>query len=503
MAREESSPRLSRRNLLGILAGAGIIPLVAACGGAPAPAPTAAGKPADTKPADAKPADAKPAEAKPTTAPAQAAAPAKAGETKLIAWFTDRRSINIMTEKEAIPEYESRNPGHKVELQFVPEPQIPQKLLAAKAANNSPDVTSIDETFLDQLWKGKALLPIPGKQMDVRQEMGAKVGDLYKLPAGQQGEYYGLPNGQFGGALYINLDLLAQLKYTPDQIPEKWDEFALWAKDVTKWNGNTLERSGFAIFGTEDSLRGEYRAQKGGWTSGNIFPTKDKVILTSELEYESVQFVVDFYDRHRTDARDGIAYNEKLGTGRAVTTFAWTWNNGFIETQFKFNNFMIKLPPQVAAGSGNPIGQSGPDVGFCGTTQSSSGPQVEAAWTLWRYLVGPDYLKRYCLLRGVQPSLKSMWNMPEFSEEKGGPKWGPLAKKMKPGNNLDMGFNSIELGQILGRAWPQIRDEKADPKKVLPETEKAANDYLKANPQWSILSAQDYKEHPEWTKSAG
>ena len=46
----------------------------------------------------------------------------------------------------------------------------------------------------------------------------------------------------------------------------------------------------------------------------------------------------------------------------------------------------------------------------------------------------------------------------------------------------------------------QIRDEKADPKAVLAEVEKAANDFLKANPQWSILSAEDYKAHPEWTK---
>jgi ABC-type glycerol-3-phosphate transport system substrate-binding protein len=489
--------RITRRNILRVgltAAGAGLASAwLAACGGTPASPTAAPAKPAaePTKPAAA------------ATQPA-AAAPAKAGEIKLVAWFTDRRSINEMTEKEAIPEYQSRNPGHKVEIQFVPEPQIPQKLLAAVAAKNAPDVTSIDETFLDQLWKGKALLPIPSRLMDVRQEMGAKVADLYKLPPGQaQGEYYGLPNGQFGGVLYYNLDLLNQLKYTPEQIPDKWEDFAKWAKDVTQWDGNTLKRSGFAIFNTEDSLRAEYRAQKGGWTDGNIFPTKDKVVLARDLEYESLQFVMDFYDRHRTDARDGIPYNEKLGKGLAVTTFAWTWNNGFIETQFKFSNFGIKLAPQVAAGSGGPLGTSGPDVGFCGTTQATGGPQVEAAWTLWRYLVGPDYLKRYCILRGVQPSLKAMWNMPEFSEEKGGPKWAPLAKKMKPGNNLDMGFYSIELSQILGRAMPQIRDEKADPKKVLPEIEKAANDYLKANPQWSILSAQDYKEHPDWTKPAG
>jgi ABC-type glycerol-3-phosphate transport system substrate-binding protein len=482
--------QLNRRVFLktGMMAGAGLtVTLLAACSGAPPAAPTAA----PSKPATA-----------PQTAPA---APAGAKELTLTAWFTDRRSINEMTEKQAIPEFVAKNPGVKVDVQFVPEAQIQQKLLAAKAANNAPDLTSIDETFEDTLWKNKALLPIPQSVLNVREEMGAKVADLYKLPPGQaQGEYFGLPNGQFGGVLYYNPALLAELKYTPEQIPTKWDDFIKWAKDITVWKGSTLDRSGFAIYGTEDSLRGEYRAQMGGWQDGTIFPTKDKVLLSRDLEYDTIKWLLDMYDVHKLDARDGVTYQEKFGTGRAVTTFAWTWNNGFFETQYKMDNYGTKLPPHVDPNKKDlPRGTSGPDVGFCVTTQSTNQAQVDATWKLYRYLVGPDYLKRYCTLRGVQPSLKSMWTATEFSEEKGGVKWSPLANKMKPGNNLDSGFNSIELGTILARPWGPIRDEKADPKQILSEVEKAANDYLKTNPQWSILSAEDYKAHPEWMKPEG
>jgi multiple sugar transport system substrate-binding protein len=470
---------VSRRSFLraAVVVGAGaVVSLVAACGGPPQAAPTAA-----------------------------PAAATGAKEIKLTAWFTDRRSINDMTRQQAVPEFEARNPGIKVEVQFVPEAEIQQKLLAAKAANNAPDVTSIDETFEDTLWKNKALLPIPPSIMNVREEMGAKVGDLYQLPPGAgQGEYFGLPNGTFGGVLYYNQALLDELKITADQIPTKWDDFIRWAKDVTVWKGNTLERTGFAIYGTEDSLRSDYRIQMGGWQDGNTFPTKDRVQLARDLEYDTIKWLLDFYDVHKLDVRDGVTYQEKFGTGRAVTTFAWTWNNGFFETQYKMNNYGIKMTPQVDPTRKDwPLGAAGPDVGFCGTTQSTDPAQVDAAWKLWRYLVGPDYLKRYCTLRGVQPSLKSMWSMPEFSEEKGGAKWSALATKMKPGNNLDYGFNSIELGTILARPWGPIRDEQADPKQILAEVEKAANDYLKTNPQWSILSAEDYKAHPEWMKPEG
>jgi ABC-type glycerol-3-phosphate transport system substrate-binding protein len=464
---------------------------VGGAGATPTPPPYA-GKPADaSKPAPAA-----------TTAPAAAG---KAGDIKLTAWFTDRRSINEMTEKEAVPEFQSRNPGITVEVQFVPEAQIQQKLLAAKAANNAPDLTAIDETFLDTLWKNQALRPIPSSVIDVRTEMGAKVADLYKLPPGQaQGEYFGLPNGTFGGVLYYNLDLLNELKYTPEQIPDKWDDFIKWAKDITVWKGNTLERSGFTFFNSDDSLRNEYRTQLGGWQDGNIYPTKDQAALARDLEYDVAKWVLDLYDVHKLDVRDGVTYQEKFGTGRAVTALAWTWNNGFFETQYKMQNYGIKAVPRIDPSKSDwPLGAAGPDVGFCVTTQSTNQAQVDAAWTLWRYLVGPDYLKRYCVLRGVQPSLKSMWTMPEFSEDKGGAKWAALATKMKPGNNLDAGFNAVELGAILARAWPQIRDENADPKQVFPAIEKEANDFLKANPQWSILSAADYKAHPEWLKPEG
>ncbi len=93
-------PKLSRRQFLVLSSGVTATALLAAC-----------------------------APAAPAAAPAgEGAAPAEQAVTNLIAWFTDRSTINKMTEQEAIPEFEAANAAIKVELQFVPESRTPAEI---------------------------------------------------------------------------------------------------------------------------------------------------------------------------------------------------------------------------------------------------------------------------------------------------------------------------------------------------------------------------------------
>lgn len=429
------------------------------------------------------------------------AAPAAGGEvTNLIAWFTDRLTINQMTEKEAIPDFEAANSGIKVEMQFVPESELQQKLLTAKAAGNAPDVSSIDETFLDTLTKQDVLLPIPSEVINVKEEMGELTAGLYHIAVGdKEPQYYGLPNGVFAGALYYNTGLLTELGYTPEDIPTKWDDFLLWAKEVTQWDGDTLVRSGFAFYGNEGSVYGALRHQLGGPLDGNQFETKDIVRTGDGIGVESWQFIMDLYDVHKLDSKtEGIICRDRFGAGNAVTLYNWTWFNGFMDTQYGDVEWGIRVDPTF---SGEPIyGNRGPDVGFTVTTQTES--NLESAFAFYRYLVSPAYLAKYCKLRGIQPSLKAMWEDANFSAESG-EQWAAVAIKNRPENSVDWGFNPRELVDILGRALPSIRDEGGDIATVLKALDEEGNAFLAANPQWSILSAADYEANPQWLTAAG
>lgn len=425
-----------------------------------------------------------------------------AGEnvTNLIAWFTDRRTINEMTEQVAIPEFHERTPEVRVEMQFVPEGELQQKLLTASAAGNAPDLSAIDETFLDTLTKQEVLRPIPEETLDVAGEMGELTAYLYRIPQGaDDGRYYGLPNGVFSSSLYYNATLLDEMGYSPEDIPNTWDEFLLWAKEVTVWDGDTLTTAGMGLFANEWSLYEDLRYQTAGALDGNFFPTKDSARFADDAGVAAFQFIMDIYNTHRLDSiAEGLISRDRFGAGGAVTLFQWTWFNGFMETQYPDVEWGVLTPPSF---NGEPLyGRRGPDVGFTLTTQDDN--KLDAALTFYSYLMSPDYQARYCKLRGIQPSRKSMWETPEFGAESG-PQWAAIAFKNRPENTVDPGFWPVELVDITARVIPAIRDEGEDITTVLRREEEAANEYLQERPQWSILSAADYEANPQWLTVTG
>jgi ABC-type glycerol-3-phosphate transport system substrate-binding protein len=440
----------------------------------------------------------------PATAPAAggesgAAAPA-ADTTNLLAWFTDRSTINAMTQEVAIPEFQDRNSGITVEMQFVPESELQQKLLTAKAASNLPDISSIDETFLDTLTKQEVLRPIPEEVIDVKNEMGDLTYFLYRLPQGaDDGHFYGLPNGVFSGGLYYNNALLEELGYKPEDIPTTWDEFLKWASDVSVWDGDTLTTAGCAFFANEFNVWEDLRYQMAGPLDGNYFADKQTMRLADEVGIQAWQAVMDMYNVHKVDSiAEGLISRDRFGAGNAVTLWNWTWFNGFMDTQYPDENWGILVPPSINGKA--PFGRRGPDVGFTLTTQNDA--NLDAALKFYRYLVGPDYLARYCKLRGIQPSIKSMWDSPDFGPDSG-PHWAAIAEKNKPENTIDPGFWPLELVNVTNQITPSIRDEGEDITTVLQRQEKAGNEFLAANPQWSILSAADYQANPDWMTVTG
>lgn len=409
---------------------------------------------------------------------------------KLTAWFADRRTINIMTQEMMKAQFEVRYPHISVDVMFVPESEIPAKMATAYAAGQAPDVTALDETQLPGFLKQGFIHPIPEEVLDVRKEMGNRIADFYKIEPGPA--YYALPNGNMAGPLFYNEELLAKYGYTWEDIPRKWDDFIPWAKELTIWEGDEIKQWGFTFVVTFSVLWDTLVTQMGGF----MYKNSKESLLDDPLAIEAWQFILDLLDVHKLDIRTApLTPQDRLGQGMAVTAFNFGWIAGFLNNEYpKLKWGTVAMPTFTGK---PPYGRSSDDLGFCVTTQKKDPDEIEAVWTLYRYLVGPDYQRRYCPLRGVHPSLRVLHAEKQFTEED--PKWRGIFLHTQPGNFRADGVWPAECTPLQ---WPEVWERivnKGEPIKTVLTEQAAKIEKVLAEMDLPLLNGKDGWK-AEWEK---
>jgi multiple sugar transport system substrate-binding protein len=192
---------LTRRNFLRVTAsGAGVM-LMAACGGATAPAkPTEAPKPAaePTKPAAAP--------AQPTTAPAAAPAATKPGALPKL----DGVNLSVLQWQSFIPDADPffkkqieddfmRNTGARVTIEFVNANDLQPKIAAAIQSGSGPDIVQFQYNW-QHIYKD-AVVDVT----DVAEELKRQTGDFFpQIESANkvEGKYLGVPHDWVGNAIH-------------------------------------------------------------------------------------------------------------------------------------------------------------------------------------------------------------------------------------------------------------------------------------------------------------
>jgi ABC-type glycerol-3-phosphate transport system substrate-binding protein len=433
--------QLNRRDFLKIAGGFAGGALLAACGPAPTPQTVEVEKVVE-KTVEVEKVVEKTVEVEKVVEKVVTATPAVKEPVTLKLWVTDRRTINNMTKNFMMPDFMGRYPYITVESEFMPEQDLMTKLNTTALAGEPPDIASIDEQSLHILITQNLLQPIPDDLVDVPQEMGSRIATWYKLPVGDpNGKYYALPNGTMTSGLYYNQGLLEQHGYTWEDIPKKWDDFIKWAQELTIWEGDEIKQAGFAFNQQEYAVQQSAMYQQGGF----YFKSDKELAIRDQVVLDSYQFMLDFYDKYKLDSRTSPLCRDLFTLGQAVTCCSWTWWNGFLTEQFP--NLTWGTVPWPTFTGEPPYTRADDDVGFVVATQSDDPNHLDAAWTLWRFLVGPDYQRQYCVLRGVQPALFSMRGEEQFAEQN--PQWRAVATTMQPGNYISEGIWAKELDDIV------------------------------------------------------
>ncbi len=221
--------------------------VLASCGGgstAPAASPTTA---TDSAAAPAVTADS--GVVAPTTATEDGVTESAevAGKTNITYWTHDNAAF-VKATKELIRGFQEANPDINIVYQRFPYDVLINKLQTAYASGTEPDMQQMFGTWATEYAKKGLLTEVTIPRAQLEEQFWPAALGAYTV----EGKVYGLPqeyNLENGGML-INKKMLASIGA---EVPTTWDQIREVGKQLTKWNGEQLEQSGFA-FTNNDSI---------------------------------------------------------------------------------------------------------------------------------------------------------------------------------------------------------------------------------------------------------
>jgi len=199
--------------------------------------------------------------------------------------------------KSLIKEFETQNPGTKIEYINDPDRQAMQKLQVMFAGNESPDIMSIHGAYFLPFASRGFLLPLD-EFIDKCREL--KLSDFYpKLINGckYRGTLYSLPRYTSVYVLFYNRNLFDGEGLTYPGENFTWDDFLNAAKRLTK---DTNNDGVIDQFGSTMDFWGA-RIYPWIWqNNGRIFDTENNLCLLNDKNtVEAIQFLVDLRYRHK------------------------------------------------------------------------------------------------------------------------------------------------------------------------------------------------------------
>jgi multiple sugar transport system substrate-binding protein len=193
--------------------------------------------------------------------------------------------------EEVIKRFEAKNPKIDVEYVGIPNSSAKSKYDAAIAAEDMPDVGSVQTTWLPEFSIRKALLPLDSyfKKSEISEKINASATDVNKKIT-QDGKLYGIPYAQNLDSLWIRTDWFEKAGV---QEPKTWDEFFAV---VEKMRDKANNRYGFTIRGGAGASFTIQRAMF-AYSGLSYFNENGKTNINDPKHVEFVEKYFSYYDK--------------------------------------------------------------------------------------------------------------------------------------------------------------------------------------------------------------
>jgi multiple sugar transport system substrate-binding protein len=193
--------------------------------------------------------------------------------------------------EEVIKRFEAKNPKIDVEYVGIPNSSAKSKYDAAIAAEDMPDVGSVQTTWLPEFSIRKALLPLDSyfKKSEISEKINASATDVNKKIT-QDGKLYGIPYAQNLDSLWIRTDWFEKAGV---QEPKTWDEFFAV---IEKMRDKANNRYGFTIRGGAGASFTIQRAMF-AYSGLSYFNENGKTNINDPKHVEFVEKYFSYYDK--------------------------------------------------------------------------------------------------------------------------------------------------------------------------------------------------------------
>lgn len=174
-----------------------------------------------------------------------------AAQIQLTYWQYDF-GTRITAMNQLIEQFNAANPDIVVTQETFPYDAYEQRVAAATAAGQGPDVVQLFYGWAASWQRAGYIEPLPQAHIDHAWIESYFIPMVESVKIG--GEYYGLPTAVRALALFYNKDMFREVGLNPDAPPTTWGEFVEAAKKLTQKRGTLFTRIGYGPGGQDHHL---------------------------------------------------------------------------------------------------------------------------------------------------------------------------------------------------------------------------------------------------------
>ena len=297
----------------------------------------------------------------------------------------------------------------EVKVEFVPQAQARQKLIASIAAGNPPDCCQVWDNWVGEFEGMGAVEDLTGRVSDWRHYRDT-------LPIAWQtvtvkGRILSFPWVVTNDGVYWRIDRAKEYGIKPPRDDWTWDDFLATARAFTKPDRNQY---GFGMRG--QGTWAVLYATEFMYANGAQVLKDGKVAINSKEAADAFDWYLDLIRKHKVTppsvATDGWRQIVE-GFGRGVTN-TYIHNSGSCEEQKGF------VGPQNFATVPLPVGPAKKRASFYFSetlTAFKAAKNRDGAWRFMSWLMDDEPNLMYCKTLGLLPARKTIAERPEFAKD--------------------------------------------------------------------------------------